>query len=295
MLVLSAAQLGLSDGGQAAVMGGSTGDLAIGVGVGLLTGLGGAMALNAASRSEWVARDGRRIAVLAVALGAFSTALAIEGNGFIAAFVAGLAFGSGLSDAIEVGEVLELPELGGQVLALVVWFLFGATLLPIALDHLDDASVVAFAVLTLTVLRMLPVAIALAGSGLSWEDVLFVGWFGPRGLASVVFALLALEQLGETSHVVLEAVGAVALTVLLSVVLHGVSAGPAARRYGGTEQETDAAASPRISPRGFRHRGRPRTEPPASHRSRLATGSRGQRTLTTRVLLARPATTTRNL
>ena len=85
-----------------------------------------------------------------------------------------------------------------------------------------------YALLSLTLVRLAPVALALIGSGLDRGTVLFVGWFGPRGLASVVFALLAVEELGETPVVDL-AVGAVALTVLLSVVLHGISAGPLAR------------------------------------------------------------------
>ena len=101
--------------------------------------------------------------------------------------------------------------------------------MPIVVDHLDVATVL-YALLSLTVLRMLPVALALVGTGLDRRTVLFVGWFGPRGLASVVFALLAIEELGE-SPVVAEAIAAVCLTVLLSVVLHGVSAGPLGRRY----------------------------------------------------------------
>jgi NhaP-type Na+/H+ or K+/H+ antiporter len=87
-----------------------------------------------------------------------------------------------------------------------------------------------YAVLSLTVVRMLPVALALLGTGLNGRSVLFMGWFGPRGLASIVFALLAIEQLGE-SALVEQAVAAVSLTVVLSVLLHGVTAGPLGRRY----------------------------------------------------------------
>jgi len=85
-------------------------------------------------------------------------------------------------------------------------------------------------VLSLTVIRMLPVALALWGGGLSRVAVAFVGWFGPRGLASVVFALIALEDLGE--HEAEPAVTAITVTVLLSVLVHGVTADPLARRYG---------------------------------------------------------------
>jgi NhaP-type Na+/H+ or K+/H+ antiporter len=96
------------------------------------------------------------------------------------------------------------------------------------LDRVDLAAVV-YAVLSLTVVRMLPVALASIGSGLDRDTVLFIGWFGPRGLASLVFALLALEELGADAEEVLTLIG---LTVILSVVAHGVSASPLATRYG---------------------------------------------------------------
>ena len=89
--------------------------------------------------------------------------------------------------------------------------------------------VLVYAVLSLTVVRMVPVALASIGSGLDRDTVLFVGWFGPRGLASLVFALLALEELGDRAD---EAVAVIGVTVLLSVVAHGVSAAPLAARYG---------------------------------------------------------------
>ena len=133
--------------------------------------------------------------------------------------------------------------MSGEFLAFFVWFLFGAALVPIVVEHLDVATVL-YALLSLTVLRMLPVAIALVGTGLDRPTVLFVGWFGPRGLASVVFALLAVEELGE-SPIVAEAVAAVCLTVLLSVVLHGVSAGPLGRRYVRVESLEDGEEAPR--------------------------------------------------
>jgi NhaP-type Na+/H+ or K+/H+ antiporter len=104
--------------------------------------------------------------------------------------------------------------------------------------------VLLFALLSLTVVRLLPVALALIGTGLDRGTVLFVGWFGPRGLASVVFALLAVEELGETQAVV-PAIAAVSLTVLLSVVLHGISAGSLGTRYVRFEESKQAAHGPR--------------------------------------------------
>ena len=124
-----------------------------------------------------------------------------------------------------------------------MWFLFGAALLPLALDYFSVSTLV-YALLSLTVIRMVPVALSLVGTGLDRPTVLFVGWFGPRGLASVVFALLAIEELGE-SPMVGQAVAVVALTVLLSVVLHGVSAGPLGSRYVRKEEQLNSVDVPR--------------------------------------------------
>ncbi len=148
-------------------------------------------------------------------------------------------------------EAAELPELGGEILALVVWFLFGATLVPVAIEDLDGRTV-AYALASLTLIRMVPVALSLVRSGIDRPSVVFIGWFGPRGLASVVFALLAIEELGETTPEVRRAVATVALTVLLSVVLHGITARPGGRRYVQSEQnEHGAEPAPRSRPRAL--------------------------------------------
>jgi sodium/hydrogen antiporter len=114
------------------------------------------------------------------------------------------------------------------LVSLLVWRAFGAIAVPIMLDGLD-VSIVLYAVLSLTVVRMLPVALVLIGAGLDRATVLFIGWFGPRGLASLVFALLAVEELGPEAD---PAVAAITVTVLLSVLAHGLSAAPLAARYG---------------------------------------------------------------
>jgi NhaP-type Na+/H+ or K+/H+ antiporter len=109
-----------------------------------------------------------------------------------------------------------------------VWLAFGVIAVPIALDRLDW-TLLLYAVLSLTVVRMVPVALALIGSGTDRTTVLFVGWFGPRGLASLVFTLLALEEIGPAAD---GAVAVIGTTVMLSVLAHGVSAAPLAARYG---------------------------------------------------------------
>ncbi|MER7251259.1 cation:proton antiporter [Kribbella sp. NPDC000426] len=246
-LAVAAGQLGSAahDGGGDDSGGGALLELAVGLVVGLVIGTASAWLLSVGSRRHWMGTDASQLGTLAAALSSFALAVAFSGNGFIAAFVAGIAFRAALDqDAVDADAAVELPELLGEVLALAAWFLFGATLVPIAL-HNFGITVVAYAVLSLTAVRMVPVALSLLGTGLDRTTVLFVGWFGPRGLASVVFALLAVEQL-PTIPVVERAVAVVALTVFLSVVLHGVTAGPLGRRYVHLEQAEDTQdAGPR--------------------------------------------------
>jgi NhaP-type Na+/H+ or K+/H+ antiporter len=116
----------------------------------------------------------------------------------------------------------------GALVSLLVWLAFGAVAVAPAAEHLTW-QIVLYAVLSLTVVRMVPVAITLAGTRLGRATILLVGWFGPRGLASVVFALLALEELG--SHTAGHAVAVITITVLLSVIVHGATADPLATRY----------------------------------------------------------------
>ena len=249
MLAVAASQLGMVDESVSLEIGATLRELGGGILTGIGVGIGGASLISTAARRGWVKSDGRRLATLAVAVAAFATALAFGTNGFLAAFVAGIAFGAVLEDTVvDRDEATELVSLGGELLALVVWFLFGATLVPLAVEELDWRSVV-YALASLTVIRMLPVALSLWRSGLDRPSVVFIGWFGPRGLASVVFALLAIEELGETTPAVRRAVATVALTVLLSVVLHGLTARRGGRRYVQSEEHRPGTeAAPRSRP-----------------------------------------------
>jgi NhaP-type Na+/H+ or K+/H+ antiporter len=253
MLAVAASQLGASSGDEAYGAGTALRELGLGVLVGAGAGIGGALAVNWAAKRNWIAPGGRRLAALALALGSFMIAKSVGGNGFVSAFVAGIAFGAALApEAADVTRAVELPELGGEVLALVVWFLFGGALVPIALGE-ADLELVMYAGLSLTLVRMVPVALSMVRSGLDRASVVFLAWFGPRGLASVVFALLAIESLGEGSDT-RRAVAAVSLTVALSVVLHGVTASPGARRLLESEQQSTHAAPPRSRASGFMRR-----------------------------------------
>ncbi|QJY47983.1 sodium:proton antiporter [Pseudonocardia broussonetiae] len=201
-------------------------ELAVGVGVGVAAGVGGGALLRWARHRGWSAEEFAGIAVLALALACYLAAVAVGGNGFVAAFCGGLAFGAAAGRR-GPAEVVFLEQASGLV-SLLVWIAFGLIAVPLVLAGLDVVTVV-YAVLSLTVVRMLPVALALVGSGLDRRTVAFVGWFGPRGLASLVFALLAVEELGPQAD---PAVVVIAVTVLLSVVVHGLSAAPLAARYG---------------------------------------------------------------
>lgn len=243
-LAVAASQLGHTSETVSLELGTALRELGVGVVIGVALGGAGALALNQASRRAWTASGGRRLAALALATSALVVTLAVDGNGFIAAFVAGVAFGA-FADRheLDLERINELPELGGELLALVVWFLFGATLLPIAFEHLSG-SVLVYALLSLTVVRMVPVAVSMIGAGLDRPTTTFLAWFGPRGLASVVFALLAIEELGETDEATMLSIAAVALTIAASILLHGLTAGPGGRRYVQREH-ADTTAGPR--------------------------------------------------
>jgi NhaP-type Na+/H+ or K+/H+ antiporter len=182
--------------------------------------------LVAATRAGWSGSEFRPLGVLAIALLAYGLALVTGTNGFVAAFMAGLAFGTALR---VTEEVLGFTEEVGTFLSLLVWFGFGAVMLVPGLDAATWRDYV-FAALALTVARMVPVALALLGSQLDRATVAFIGWFGPRGLASVVFGLIAIDSLAPNDAQLV--LGAVVTTIAMSVLAHGVTASPLARRYG---------------------------------------------------------------
>jgi NhaP-type Na+/H+ or K+/H+ antiporter len=206
--------------------GAAAAELALGVLVGVLVGGAGGFIVNVARRRGWAEGGFAGSAVLALAICAYACSLAVHGNGFIAAFVGGLAYGATSGKGGE--RLVPYVEETGALVSLLVWLAFGAIAVVPAFENLTWQRVL-YAVLSLTVIRMVPVALALAGRKLGHTAVAFVGWFGPRGLASVVFALLALEDIGKPAA---PAVSVIAFTVLLSVVAHGLTANPLAHRYG---------------------------------------------------------------
>ena len=208
-------------------------DLGGGVLIGGLVGYVGGVVVARARAHGWIAPGGRRIAVLTLPFLAFLLAAETGVNYFVAAFVAGFAFRAGTGHEDE--EATELPELIGRIFSLAVWAAFGAGLVLDGLERVDW-RIALYAVLSLTVVRMLPVAISMIGAGFSRPATLFVGWFGPRGLASVVFGLLIVEELPVDDPRVETVVSTVVLTVLLSVIAHGISGRPLSAWMGRQEQ-----------------------------------------------------------
>lgn len=194
---------------------------------GLLVGYVGAKLVARCYEGEWLAEWAEGIIALALAFAAFALAEVVHGNGFIAAFVAGLVFGHIVQH--KCAFLYEFAETEGRFLVLLTFLLFGCAMIPMALFELHYIYIV-YALLSLTVLRMVPVGLSLLGTGVKPVTSAFLGWFGPRGLASVLFILLVVEQ-AEIAH--RDEIFIVTITtVALSILLHGMSAGPAARRYG---------------------------------------------------------------
>lgn len=200
--------------------------IGIGALVGAGVGLGGGWLVDRSNLRGWDTPAFGQISMLALAVGAWALAGELGGNGFIAAFAAGLAAGRVAKSHSE--RILDFTEEEGRLLDLAVFFLFGAS----AIGFLGGAGweVVLYGALSLTVVRMLPTAIALAGSALRPASIAFVAWFGPRGLASIILALVVLEEEpGLPGGATLLA--AMTVTVLASVVAHGASARPLTRAY----------------------------------------------------------------
>ncbi|QDV47529.1 K(+)/H(+) antiporter NhaP [Stieleria neptunia] len=157
---------------------------------------------------------------------AYGAAESVGGNGFIAAFCAGLTVGN-VSQPI-CRAIHEFADAEGQLLTLLVFLFFGAVLLPQAYSNLTFTGMF-FAILALTVIRMLPVAISLIGTRLRGDTRWFIGWFGPRGVASIVFALVLLKEFDVPNR---QDIFAIAMaTVALSVFCHGLTAYPLAKWY----------------------------------------------------------------
>ena len=203
--------------------------VAVATAVGVVVGVVGGKLLDIAHQRKWTYGAPLQFAVLALALTAYLGSVALGGNGFVAAFVAGIAFGAVTRNRL--AESADYTETTGTLLSLFVWTIFGAVfIVPAALLPFDWRAV-GYAILSLTLIRMLPVALALLGLHFRRDTVGLMGWFGPRGLASVIFGLLAFDSLTGAGKEAGLLAAVVTWTILLSVLAHGLSAQPLAAWY----------------------------------------------------------------
>jgi NhaP-type Na+/H+ or K+/H+ antiporter len=210
------------------------------IGFGLLVGLGvgwlgGWLAANA-EKKGWMTKSAQQLALITIAILSWWVAeKVVGGNGFIAAFIAGVLVREGYQDAHE--RMTEFSEAWGDLLIYFVFFFFGI----LAMPNLEKiiAPMWIYAALSLTLVRMLPVGLAMIGSKLHTSSILFLGWFGPRGLASIILGLIFLEEKTNLS-VEPTIIMAIIATVLLSVFAHGISTAPAINQYA---QRTDDMGS----------------------------------------------------
>ena len=183
--------------------------------------------LKASYLNGWQLPLWRQLTMPGLALLCFALAQTLGGSGFIAAFVGGLLIGRRLGE--HTHAYMDSCEGYGDLLSVVIWMVFGATLLP-TLPELMQWQYWLYAVASLTLLRMVPVWLSLIGTGLKPELKLFIGWFGPRGLASIVFAVMVLQNppalIGQRPNI-----ATLLCTIILSVILHGLTANPWVERF----------------------------------------------------------------
>ena len=200
--------------------------LVLGPLVGAAVGYFGGRMVDGATRSGWMNHSFQQLSAIALALLAFAGAETVHGNGFIAAFVAGLVLGNTAKTICTC--LIDFAEAEGQLLALLAFMVFGAAEIGPALAGVS-ATLLIYALLSLTLIRMLPVSLSLIGSGLGTRTHLFLGWFGPRGLASILYVFLVLEGADVAGRD--QIFSLVIITVLLSVFAHGLSAWPFSNAY----------------------------------------------------------------
>jgi len=194
--------------------------------IGGLVGWIGGILVEKATKREWMNTTFQQLISLSLAILAFTLAETVHGNGFIAAYFAGLLLGTTTHSVRE--RIHEFGEAESQVLQLLIFLLFGMILIPLSYLHWDWRAWV-YAILSLTVIRILPVVLSLAGTDLTRGTKYFIGWFGPRGIASILYLLMVTIELGSSGME--RMISIIVLTVMLSIYLHGISANPLSRLY----------------------------------------------------------------
>jgi NhaP-type Na+/H+ or K+/H+ antiporter len=195
-------------------------ELGIGIAVGLVVTAAGSWLYRQAWKLGWIVMDWRQLPVIMLSLTCFAVAQSLHGSGFIAAFVGGLLFGF---VARKRAHDLVLDTEGfGETLGMLTWALFGSVVIPEVVDSFSW-QVIVYALLSLTVIRMLPIVLSLTGTQESIESKLFLAWFGPRGLASIVFAVIVINNNLPGAELIAVVV---TCTIILSAFAHGMTANP---------------------------------------------------------------------
>jgi NhaP-type Na+/H+ or K+/H+ antiporter len=211
-------------------------EIGIGLAVGLAITFAAIKLLKLAFNRQWLTRTWIQIPMIAIALSCFAVAQLLGGSGFIAAFSGGLllAFMDVHVSRSVKDELLLASEGTGDTFAILTWVIFGSALVGHGIDSFSW-TILLYSVLSLTVIRIVPVVLCLAGSGIDFEGKLFIGWFGPRGLASIVFAVMVMNSGLPDSH---SLAMTVVCTIVLSIFFHGITANPWASAYGGRRQRS---------------------------------------------------------
>ena len=204
--------------------------------VGLIVGFSGGWLIEKMSDRGWMEETFQRLSALPIAILAYAFAEMVGGNGFISAFVAGLGLTISVTSDPVRHQIQEFGETEGTQLILIVFLIFGLVMIPVASEYWGWQELV-YSLASLTIIRMIPVAISMIGTGFDWRTIAFIGWFGPRGIASVLYLLMAVAAIGFTGYERIMSV--IVLTVTISVYAHGISALPLSRLYGASSPSLD--------------------------------------------------------
>jgi len=194
---------------------------------GAFVGWLGAILMQKSIQKQWMEHQYTNLAPIALAFFSYYFAEHFSGNGYIAAFFSGLLLGNTSSQLKQ--HVEEFAESEGEFLIMVSFLIFGLVFIPITIQYWS-LKVLLYAILSLTIFRMLPVVLGFGKMDIDIKTRLFYGWFGPRGIASILYILVAIHQLGDISKH-MEVFATASLTILLSIILHGLSAQPLAILY----------------------------------------------------------------
>ena len=223
---------GLDGGGDSHWLGFVFKQIGFGALVGICVGYIGTKLIQVSLSRGWMTESYQNLIPIALAILSFYLAESVYGNGFIAAFFAGLYAGNTSNKTRE--HIEDFAESEGELLVLISFFIFGIAFVPAVVEYIT-VDVIVYAFLSLTLLRMLPVMLCLVGAKLNNAKVdlatmAFIAWFGPRGIASILYVLIVAHEVGDDGG--FETIYAVVMvTVLMSIVAHGLSAQPLANWY----------------------------------------------------------------